>query len=433
MKKLLLAGTAIAGVAMLSQPAHADLKLDLQGYFRGYAVYTDNNTATDKTAAGTANNKLAKFSFMRDNEVHFTGQTTLDNGLTIGVHNEIKLGGESVVKSPGVPNTQFGANQHDPFGLPGDDPTLTDETYAYAQGEWGRVNLGSEDGAAYLLQVAAPSADSNIDGLRVYISGFDQASWVANAAGTGLGGKGGTFGTNGALPLGYDNADFRQSERLTYLTPKWNGFQAGASYAAVPGMQNPFGGTYGQPVNSNLNQFKDLWEAAARWDGEFSGVGISAGGGFSGASTQNSAGSVANSLGTKNLETWDGGLNFTWQQFSLGGAYRWSNTGTSSTAATGGADARIWDIGLGWDNGPWHAGASYFDDDLDPNAYGTGAGVGHNLTLHRETVGGGYTFGPGMTFRGSVALLQANDHFPTGLTNVHPDQTEVSLGTDINF
>ena len=413
MKKLLLAGTAIAGVAMLSQPAHADLKLDLQGYFRGYAVYTDNNTPS--TVGGVANNKLSKFSFMRDNEVHFTGQTTLDNGLTVGVHNEIKLGGEAVTSS--AANTTFGHEKHDFFGLPGDDPTLTDETYAYFQGEWGRVNLGVEDGAAYLLQVAAPSADSNIDGLRVYIQGFDVATWTGALAGSSA----------LTVPLGYDNADFRQSERLTYLTPKWNGFQAGASYAAVPGMQNAFGGTFGQPVTSvaGVGGFKDLWELAARWDGEFSGFGISAGGGYSAAGK--GGGVATGALGSKDLSTWDGGLNFTWQQFSLGGAYRWSNTGTSALAGTS-STARIWDIGLGWDNGPWHAGASYFDDKLDGDAYGFGGA--NELTLHRETVGGGYTFGPGMTFRGSVALLQADNHV---VGSTKPNQTQVTLGTDINF
>src|ERR1700680_4853151 len=102
MKKILLAGTAIVGVAMLSQPAHAELKLDLQGYFRGYAVYTDNNAPG--TVGAAANNKLQKFSFMRDNEVHFTGQTTLDIGLTVGVHNEIKLGSEAQQFVPGGTN-----------------------------------------------------------------------------------------------------------------------------------------------------------------------------------------------------------------------------------------------------------------------------------------------------------------------------------------
>jgi hypothetical protein len=425
MKKILLAGTALVGVAMLSQPAHADLKLDLQGYFRGYAVYADNDTPG--TVGGAANNKLTKFQFMRDNEVHFTGQTTLDNGLTVGVHNEIKLGSEAQDDASTGP---LNGQKHDFFGNPGDDPTMTDETYAYFQGEWGRVNLGVEDGAAYLLQVAAPSADSNIDGLRVYIQGFDVATW-APTAGAGL-----LAGTSGLdVPLGYDNADFRQSERFTYLTPKWNGFQAGASYAAQAGMQNPFGGTYGTAIDSTNGRFKDLWELAARWDGEFSGFGISAGAGYSGASKESApgGGAAAGALGSRDLQTWDGGLNFTWQQFSLGGAYRWSNTGTSSVAG-GDADARIWDVGLGWDNGPWHAGASYFDDKLDGGAYGGAftsiANGATELTLRRETIGGGYTFGPGMTFRGSVALLQADDHVAG---DHHPDQTQVTLGTDINF
>jgi len=420
MKKILLAGTAIVGVAMLSQPAHADLKLDLQGYFRGYAVYTDNNVP-GLTATGATNNKLSQFSLIHDSEVHFTGQTTLDNGLTVGVHDEIKLGAGTANGGPGG----TGASPVTPFGY-NDTGTLTDETYAYFQGDWGRVNAGVEDGAAYLLQVAAPSADSNIDGLRNYINGFDEATWTAAAAGTGLGGKG------VYLPLGYDNADFRQSERFTYLTPKWNGFQAGASYAAVPGMQNAFGGVSGQPVDSTAagGGFKNLWEAAARWDGEFSGFGISAGGGFAGASDQNSAPLAAGKLGTKDVETWDAGLNFTWQQFSLGGAYKWSNTGTSDTVATGNSDYYIWDVGLGWDNGPWHAGASYYYAHYDNNAYSFGAPLGDWLELQREALGGGYTFGPGMTFRGSVDLLQADDH---AVGSHHPDQTMVSLGTDINF
>ena len=46
-----------------------------------------------------------------------------------------------------------------------------EESYAYFSGAWGRVNFGKEDGAAYLLQVAAPSADSNVDGLRQYVAG----------------------------------------------------------------------------------------------------------------------------------------------------------------------------------------------------------------------------------------------------------------------
>ena len=212
--------------------------------------------------------------------------------------------------------------------------------------------------------------------------------------------------------------------------------QAGASYAAKAGMNNPFGGTFGLTVDNKAqfgNEFKDLWEAAARWDGEFQGFGISAGGGYSGATANNTTGAGLGALGSKNFNAWDAGLNFTWQQFSLGGAYVWSDTGVNTSAAqTGGHDDRKWVLGLAWDNGPWHVGGSYLWDRIDAHAYGNPLGIanGQHLKLDRWTGGAGYTYGPGMTFRGSVAALRAD----SGTTDAdHPTQWQVAVGTDINF
>jgi hypothetical protein len=415
MKRILLAGTALVGVAVAAAPAHADLKLDLGGYFRGYAVYTDNNesgSAVVTTGGGTFTTtgaSLRKFGFRYDREIHFTGETTTDMGLTVGVHSELKLGNQGSAfngfSEQGTPTNQNFGGQ-----------SWTDETYAYFSGSWGRVNFGAEDGAAYLLQVAAPSADSNVDGLRPYIQAFNPDVWDDGVAN-------GSF-ANQNIVLGYDNADFRSTDRITYLTPKWNGFQAGVSYAPTPGMQTPYGGTYGLPTDNNAGQFENLWEASARWDGEFSGIGFSLGGGYSAASAQNSAGAGAGNFGSDDLRTWDGGVNLTWQGFSLGGAYKSSDTGVSGADH----DATTWVAGLGWDNGPWHVGASYLDDKFDSNAYGIGAI--DDLKLQRWTAGGGYTYGPGMSFRGSVAWLETDNGIAS---NQDPTQTQVAVGTDINF
>jgi len=81
------------------------------------------------------------FDIARETEIHFTGETTLDNGLTVGVHHEADIDDNGI---------GFGA---------GADAFLTEESYAYFSGAWGRVNFGKEDGSNYLLQVAAPSAD----------------------------------------------------------------------------------------------------------------------------------------------------------------------------------------------------------------------------------------------------------------------------------
>jgi len=399
MKKVLLAGTALVGAALASTPAHADLKLDLGGYFRGYAVYSHNDEV-----AGSDDQNL---EFRRDTEVQFTGETTTDAGLTVGVHTELKLGGESndtAVGNNNLYNTKYST-----------DPSQTDEAYAYFSGGWGRVNFGSEDGSAYLLQVAAPSADSNVDGLRVYVQSWDIAAW-----------KGGTnAGDVGSIQttLGYDNADFKNAERLTYLTPKWNGFQAGVSYAPNANMAEVFSSTNSpQQNNGTGQQYSDIWDAAARWDGEWSGFGISFGGGYSHASSQ-VTGAGATALGSDDLTTWDAGLNVSFQDFSLGVAYKDTNTGVDTNG-----DEKVWVVGGAWDQGPYHVGLSWADFNSDANTYGSTSALA-GVDLDRYTIGGGYTYGPGMTFRGSVAYLDVNGVGTTSASS----QYQVALGTDINF
>src|ERR1035437_6693406 len=140
MKKLLLCTTvALTGLA-LATPAHADgIKLDLAGHFKGYVTWLSQDTSTVASER--------HLDILRETEIHFTGETTLDNGLTVGVHHEADL------------DSDFQG---------GTDFFKTEESYAYFSGAWGRVNFGKEDGANYLLEVAAPSADENFDGLRQY-------------------------------------------------------------------------------------------------------------------------------------------------------------------------------------------------------------------------------------------------------------------------
>lgn len=360
MKKVLLAGTALVGAALVASPAQAELKLGLGGHFKGYAVYLDQDNPP--AAAGQRD-----FEFRKNTEVHFTGETTLDNGLTVGVHVEQEI----------------------------ESNNNNNESYAYFSGGWGRVNFGAEDGAAYLLQIAAPSADSNVDGLRPYISGFN------------------TLTAGGAFSLDYQHADFgngptdtaafqtQPTDRITYLTPKFNGFQAGLSYAPDVALHTGFG-------NMGAAGFEDAWELAARWDGQFEGVGISVGGGYS--TVDNAA------AGGAEPETWNLGANVAWNAFSFGAVWREQE----DTFGFAGLDTTTWVVGAAWDNGPWHVGASYIDRNDD-------FGGGVETDSWRAALGGGYTFGPGMTFRGTIAWGEED------AGAVSANATQVTLGTDISF
>ena len=363
MKKVLLAGTALVATAIIASPANAELKLDLGGHFSGYATYIDEDddvTATDD------------FAIRRNTEIHFTGETTLDNGLTVGVHIEQEI---------------ENANQNN-------------ESYAYFSGQWGRVNFGNEDGVAYLLQVAAPSADSNIDGLRSTVQAFTYD------AGTGA--------ASGALD--YDLAHFgngptdgtvNPTDRISYLTPKFEGFQAGVSYAPraelATGILN---------AATPATGFEDLWEVAVRWDGEFEGVGISVGAGYA-------TSDAADSATSGEPEGWNVGFNLAWNQFSFGGAW----VDEEDAYGTAGTEHTTWVLGAAWDNGPYHVGVSYLDKE-DENA-------GVETDSYKATIGGGYTFGPGMTFRGAVAFGEVANAVTTA--GPEADFTQVTIGTDIQF
>ena len=356
MKKVLLAGTALVGAALIASPAQAELKLGLGGHFKGYGVYVDED-------AEVADQR--DFEFRKNTEIHFTGETTLDNGLTVGVHVE-----QSVENIDDQDN----------------------ENYAYFSGGWGRVNFGNEDGAAYLLQIAAPSADSNVDGLRTYIRGFQTD-----------------------VELDYDLAHFGngpiealgnpgdQTDRITYLTPKFNGFQAGVSYAPEASTNDGLAAMGGATVGDN---FEDALEIAARWDGQFEGVGISVGAGYS---TVDNA-----TAGGVEPEGWNAGFNLAWNAFSFGAVYL-----DEQDVAGLDIDTTTWVVGAAWDNGPWHVGASYLAREDDAAA--------GDVDSYKATLGGGYTFGPGMTFRGALAFGEAP------LAGAEESFTQVTLGTDISF
>jgi len=453
----------------MSSPASAALKMDLGGYFDGYGVYADNSDA------GGANS-LHQYAFRRDTDVFVNGESTLDNGLTVGAHTDIILGNN------GAAGTTDTATQS----------VYLNEVYGYGSGGWGRVNLGVGDGAAYLLQVSAPSADSNVDGLRANIAALNtlpntvavggqttQDTRLATLLGTGLGanaaGQGDAFGAATTTNLSYAQDDFRQTDRLTYLTPKFNGFQAGASYAPQPGIQSATGpmtlddssAGSGSSGTATAATFKNVWEAGARWDGEFQGVAGSLGAGYSGSSLagNNTTFTTAHTNGTAALsdgpKTWNVGANVGMSGFNLGAIYKESKVNEQEYAAavstatnygTATVEDKTYVVGLGYDNGPYHLGGSYqYDKTTDPGfatAIGTTAdwqpGVEYKET--KFTLGGGYTYAPGMTFRGAVAWgkLQAVDSGvgtgssasgATAATYNSPsnDFTQVTLGTAIAF
>jgi len=418
MKKLLLCGTAIAGLALVAAPtaANAEVNLDLGGYFKGYVGFASQDDSDDEIAADTR-----EFEWKREAELEVSGETTLDNGLTVGFNTQLNVGddddGVNVINATSEDNGQF------------------DEAYVYFQGGWGRVNAGAEDGAAYLLQVAAPSADSNIDGLRNRFLFVNNSAVVSeNDLGIDLDGD---TANNLALrlknvaPVDYEQAFTKYADKISYFTPKVNGFQAGVSYSPEAEEKDIDSRFTGMSIDEGANDFENAFEVAARYDGEFEGVGLNLGAGYTHVSNEDdNAGRFDDDLQEFNV-----GAKATVAGFGFGGAYLDSNNGIDEDG-----DSDVWILGVDYTQGAYKLGLSYLDSETEAGAVDAlngfaGNGLG-NLTgdheLQRISAGAQYTYGPGMSFRGSVNFYDF-DNEDTATVDAGNDAVTVLLGTDISF
>jgi outer membrane protein OmpU len=387
MKKLLLASAAICGLSMASAPAYAQIDLDLGGYVKAYGAYVDQDE--------TGTNEARNFDMLRNSEIHLQGETTLDNGLTVGVHLE----------------TEADA----------DDAFEVEESYVYMSGTWGRVNIGAEDGAAFLLQVAAPSADSNVDGIRQLIQPVNYSITTASDL--------------AGADIEYDQNQTGYADKVTYLSPVMSGFQLGASYTPDVQDNSGFGQASGVRQDDQSGEYGSAYDIAVRYEGEFEGIGLALGAGYTYVDLEQTptvAITDTSSVHTDDRQAWNIGADLNIGAFGLGFVYTEDTYGddtriSGTTLVTGVAAApvkseeeKIYVIGADYTNGPFKLGASYLNSDNT---------LGNSLDTERYTGGVVYTYGPGMTFRGSIQYV---DHDVRGAT-ADTDATSVLLGTQINF
>jgi predicted porin len=205
MKKILVASSALvavgfAGAAQASEP----ISLSVGGYMEQWIGVADQEDRFESRNA-----------FQSDTEVHFSGSTTLDNGIEVGA--KIELEGEG-----------------------GNAGTMVDEQYLYVNGGFGQVKLGAEDGAAADMGVTAPSVGP------VGANDGDLSNWVATNA------------IPDTVPAGGD------SKRLTYYTPVLGGFRAGISYADDDSSEN----------NDTVTTGDSRVSAGVEYKGDFDGVSV---------------------------------------------------------------------------------------------------------------------------------------------------------------
>ncbi|WP_028466203.1 porin [Nisaea denitrificans] len=367
MKKILLGTTAIVAAGMIAAPsvdAAEKLKVSVGGYMEQWFGYT---TADDQSSAD-----YQGFANVSDAEIHFKGMTTLDNGISVGV------------------NVQLEANSN-----PGDQ---IDESYLIVKGNFGEINLGSENSALYKMNYG-PS-DYGIG-----INSGDQTAWVPNS----IGASGGFFRS----PFGSTNVEpnrTNDSEKLTYYTPRVEGFQLGVSYIPESGQDD--NGT----VDRN-SEVSDGYAIAANFKRDFDGfnVGLSAG---YGAFTDGVAGAEDPSAYSFGATAGFGG-------FSLGGAYAASEGTTTGDEETG------YTLGAAYATGPWGVSVNWFHGESDAI---TTAGVITNDGEHDTySLNGKYALGPGVTAAATLGYTELSTKNTASAGNSDTDGTYFVVGMKVSF
>lgn len=380
MKKLFICGAITSGLLSIGAiPAQAQIDVKIGGHTKSYMGWMEQD---DSTATGDVRN----VDILKESEIHVNAEGVADNGLTYGFHVEIEADG-------------------------GDDANTLEESYLYLSNAYGRVNLGSESGAPYLMQVSIPAAESNIDGSSQYINPVNYTA-ISNTAAfnTYLSGVGNSDGWD------YDAGFTGKHEKITYISPNWNGFQFGLTYTPEVGDTNSASGLTGFASEGVDNDYDEAYEAAILYQGQYDAIGFSVGGGYTyGVVEEHTVPAVLD-----DYKEWNVALDLNIDAFGIGVVWNENNNGTQA-----GDEDRILVLGADYTTGPFVIGASYYDRDDE-----AGLAAGEYET-RRYTGGVVYTAAPGLSFRGSLSYI--NHEAPSAISTQEVDATSAMAGIQLNF
>ena len=363
MKTAMMVTTALVGASLIAGPAFASdpPELKMSGHARAELWFGSQD---DESGRGDRSPHMET----DDAEISFDAKATADNGLLYGLHMELDMD---------------------------DAGDRVDEANVFFEGNWGRLELGDQDGAE---DVMLYGGTNNL----VANGGYD-------------GGAASFFDFNGVSASSPDMAgDTGDATKITYFTPRFGGFQVGVSY--TPDDDHNFTESLASADGTNEHHFG----LAANYVESFNGVDVAVGGSIVTADQEGGTAAVPQSatnaadragLQTTGLslasvnailpsdavassaandeEGYHVGFNISYSGISFGASH--GDNGDSNVASGSSADAgQWWELAVGYKTGPWAAHAGYFHGEQDP-----GGGASDDETDF-FTLGVNYVIAPGL-------------------------------------
>jgi hypothetical protein len=356
--RLCLGSTAFTTVGLLAADVMADgVKLEIEGHFKSAA---GGALADDYSAASVViGNDLRDYVIKQDVEIHFRGETELENGLTVGV--EIELDGQT-----------------------SDDQIAS--VYAYFEGGFGEFRFGDTEEAYAQFCYQVPSAST--------LFGADSPDF--NFSNAGIAGYAATNGTC----YGVDD----NSTKLVYFSPEFAGFQLAASFTAdnTEDTRNTLAGA-GTRFKNDPGQNSENLSIAASFIRDFDAIRLILGGGATFSFDKED-----NPNSTENARGYNAFAQVVFSGITIGAAseLRQNLADDGEDQWVYGAGATYawsdWTVGLGWTRG---------DYEQAPGANGVGP-FNADHDIYSATVS--YELGPGISLDGVIEYSDYSSHDPAG-------------------
>ncbi len=358
MKKVLLSTSAIAMVGAVATSANAaDWEINLGGYMEQHVVFGsyDEPVGTDFTGVDVKS----------DQEFYFRPSLTLDNGLKISARMDFEGASNGGV----------------------DEPRLI------ISGSFGSVTLGEDDIASYDVSYTAPD---------VTFYGINSGSSTNAQPGGGIFGTSNASMTRTTLP-----AVASDPVGIKYFTPRFAGFQIGASYARDANQSN----NDAQEDIEAAGVLSNIFGVGANYVNSFGGVDVAVSGGW------NTGSRSGGGAGDVDEMSYAMGMNLGFAGVTVGGSW-----GEGNDIQGGTADGRTYDAGISYETGPWGFSFTYLHAELNAND-----GTGDDHEIDEFLLGANYKLAKGVRLA-AFGLYSTQD--ATAASGVD-DTDGFTLGTGI--
>jgi predicted porin len=381
MKSKLLATSALvaaAGVLGAAESAFAQAKVaPITVVVGGYHEQTFGYGGNEKGVVGglltgSASSKPQGWSQHSDSEIWFGGRTTLANGITIGFDVQLEANTASDV---------------------------IDESYLFIDGAFGRLVIGSENNAPYIMHYGAPSAGKSYgvleSGAADWIQRPTNVAFIDTTAQRLVSASPTSDRTSGGMTgVGDDQ------QRVTYYTPRFFGFQGGITYTPSNGED-----ATAMAVNDKSVYRTNEIAGAINYVNTFSGFMVAASAGIS--YWPSVSGAAASSALSDSITDYAFGLNVGFMGFVVGGAYRRYDAGDLNVN-----DGYAYNVGVTYTTGPIAVGLAWHHS----KAEGT-TSVSASDEVDLVMFSAAYTLGPGVDLIGSIFWMDYSDETSLQVNN----------------